>query len=88
MTGLGERPYNDSIGSPGQMGLFEIGDYPTTTVVQQQLLDAIRINEPRVTIQEIIMDNNQDNFLIVRIFFLINNLPGNYSLEVSVKRVR
>lgn len=88
-TYLGERLYDNTIGQSGDYGLFGLDDGLAATIVKTNLMDALKQNEPRATILDIIVDTKSvDHGMIVTVIFMVQNNPNPLSTQIILERVR
>lgn len=88
-TKLGERLYDDTIGSVSQYGLFELADFPSGQIMIQYVKNALAHNEPRAIVQDVVVDMQPDNYYYtLTVYFSVINVPGNFSVSVNLKRIR
>lgn len=75
-TKVGERFYNDLIGSSIQDSLFELSTTGIDIVLEQEIQSLIRNFEPRVFLREVLVDVPEDtNELYIRLSYDIVGLP-------------
>lgn len=84
-----ERPFHPEIGCRIFSLLFEPYDAITRNVMIKTIEDVIAKFEPRVTITEIKLVNNEDNNNInIDVYFIINNSDTPILLTTAISRVR
>jgi phage baseplate assembly protein W len=75
-TKVGERFYNDLIGSSIQDSLFELSTTGIDIVLEKEIKSLIRNFEPRVFLREVLVDVPEDtNELYIRLSYDIVGLP-------------
>ena len=57
-----EVPFQRDIGSNVTALLFEFNDASTAEVIEQEIIRTIKFNEPRVILEEVKVDNNEDTY--------------------------
>lgn len=90
LTANGERPFNDSIGTPIKRLLFENSNSDTLKIVLKQMISQVVQNyEPRATLTDIdIQDQPDNNLLRINIAYRILNTVQPYSVNVTLVRTR
>lgn len=91
LTECGERFYDSNKGSKIKQSLFELFDLAMFDIVKMQLRTALAVYEPRATIIDIQLANDQldSNTMNVKIIFSVINIPEyTFSLDLNVTRVR
>jgi hypothetical protein len=89
LTMLGQRLYDDTIGSSGQYNLFGLSDDFETQLAVQAIEDAIIQNEPRANIISVIITPNVNgNSYDLAITFSVLNNPSQFNVNISINRIR
>lgn len=91
LTDCGERFYDSNKGSKLKQSLFELFDLNAYDLAKIQLRSSYAAYEPRAVIHDIQFqpDALDYNEMRVSIIFSIINIPNiNYTLELSISRVR
>jgi phage baseplate assembly protein W len=84
-----ERPFHPEIGCQIFSLLFEPFDAITRNVIAKTIEDVITKFEPRVTLTEVQLVNNEDNNSInIDVYFRINNSDTPIFLTTAISRVR
>lgn len=84
-----ERPFHPEIGCQIFSLLFEPYDAITRNIMIKTIEDVIAKFEPRVTITEVKLVNNEDNNNInIDVYFKINNSDTPILLTTAISRVR
>jgi len=89
-TNIGERLFQPNIGSNIYALLFEHNIIENLDAVEMFIQNTIRNNEPRVFLQKVMIQSDQNNenaVNITLIYNLINN-PEPITLNILLKRVR
>ena len=90
LTNKGERPFKPDLGSDIRNSLFEPLDYATSGLIRGQVLDVINKYEPRVSIDNVIVEIDElNNGYTVELFFTIvgrNDTPE--AVEFFLERTR
>jgi len=75
LTNFYERPFQPSLGSNIDAILFEQSDGITSNILENEIRNVIKNFEPRVTINQIIIQPDSDNnsFNLTMSFFIGNN---------------
>jgi phage baseplate assembly protein W len=88
-TSLGDRFFDDTIGSTVYKSLFDLSGIFMQEDIQNSINAAVKANEPRVNIQNIIVDSKPDNnFLNITIVFNMINNNNPITFNIILKRVR
>mgnify|MGYP001589009884 CR=1 FL=1 len=72
LTNMGERLYDSRKGSNVPSMLFNIADLKTTVLLRKFVYNTIENFEPRVTLQNVLIDTNDNEFLITVKFTIIS----------------
>ena len=88
-TNFYERPFHPELGCGVRELLFE-NFTPMTRVFLQRKIEEVLINyEPRITLQNVAVDDDQDNNrLVVDIYFYVIGVPGPQVVSTFLQRVR
>jgi len=89
LTFVGERLYDNVIGSSVMLGTFELGTSVQLELIKAAVIHAAEVNEPRVSIinVDVTLTGQDNNFNITVSFYVINNtIPQ--TLNVTLKRTR
>ena len=88
-TNYYERPFNPTIGSNIKALLFELADPITINELRHAITQTITNYEPRVTIQDLIIeDNSERNAYNIRLVYRINTFREPFTLTYTLKRLR
>lgn len=72
MIAVEEKPFNTNFGSRILQLMFEVMDGATSVLVQEEIERSIRYNEPRVNLEEVIVEPNPElNEYKIEIKYLI-----------------
>lgn len=90
LTNLGERLFQPDIGSNVNSTLFENNSLVTLSNLQFYIQNTIQNNEPRVNLIDVSVDTNinNENEIIITIFYNLINNPETISFSFFLKRVR
>ena len=89
LTNRGERPFNSQIGSKIRAMLFEPYIPETTGLIIELIKETIRINEPRVQVNDVrLTDDSENNGLYITIIFSMINIPRQVNFTFFISRVR
>ena len=89
LTNLFERPFRPNIGSRSAHFLFENVDPLTKYALRQEILSAIKANEIRAKVLQILITENIDERrLEIEIDFSIENIPESFNVTIFLERVR
>ena len=88
-TNFYERPFHPELGCGIRELLFE-NFTPMTRVFLQRKIEEVLINyEPRINLQNVAVDDDQDNNrLVVDIYFYVVGVPGPQQVQTFLQRVR
>ena len=88
-TNFYERPFHPELGCGVRELLFE-NFTPMTRIFLQRKIEEVLINyEPRITLQNVAVDDDQDNNrLVVDIYFYVIGVPGPQVVSTFLQRVR
>jgi phage baseplate assembly protein W len=88
-TNYYERPFNPTIGSNIRQLLFELADPITINELRHSIRQTIVNHEPRVTIQDILLEDLSDrNAYAATIIYRINRFKEPFTLTFTLKRLR
>ena len=89
LTNTFERPYHPLIGANILTKLFEPMDSITEHTIKKDIQTAIDNYEPRVTVNDIIVDFVEDrNAVDIKILFRVDNQPNPVVTTVTLERTR
>jgi phage baseplate assembly protein W len=75
-TEIGERFFNNLLGTSVQRSLFELQGSETSTLIQEEIQNVLNNFEPRITLNSVYVDAPDDtNDLNIRISYNIVGLP-------------
>ena len=88
-TNFYERPFNPELGCGVRELLFE-NFTPMTGIFLKRKIEEVLINyEPRIQLQNVAVDDDQDNNrLVVDIYFYVVGVPGPQTVSTFLQRVR
>ena len=88
-TNFYERPFHPELGCGIRELLFE-NFTPMTRIFLQRKIEEVLINyEPRINLQNVAVDDDQDNNrLVVDIYFYVIGVPGPQVVQTFLQRVR
>ena len=88
-TNFYERPFQPELGCGIRELLFEPFT-PMTKVFLQRKIEEVLINyEPRIQLQNVAVDDDQDNNrLVVDIYFYVVGVPGPQTVSTFLQRIR
>ena len=88
-TNFYERPFHPELGCGIRELLFE-NFTPMTKIFLQRKIEEVLINyEPRINLQNVAVDDDQDNNrLVVDIYFYVVGVPGPQTVSTFLKRIR
>ena len=88
-TNFYDRPFHPELGCGVKELLFE-NFTPMTKVFLQRKIEEVLLNyEPRITLQNVAVDDDQDkNRLVVDIYFYVVGVPGPQVVQTFLQRVR
>lgn len=88
-TRKGERPFQPKLGCNLKQYLFEPVDPITTVAMEQEIRYSIGEQEPRVDIQEVlIQDDPEGNSYYITITVLLKNRQTTADVEIYLERLR
>jgi phage baseplate assembly protein W len=84
-----ERPFHSEIGSPINGLLFDLATPLLTITLQRTITDLINNHEPRVFLNEVVINVSPDNNSVyVSIYFTILNTLNPITLDLILERTR
>ena len=88
-TNFYERPFDPEIGCGVRELLFENFTPITGVFIKRKIAEVLGNYEPRVTLNSIRLDDDQDNNrLVVDIYFYIVGIPGPQQVSTFLQRLR
>jgi len=88
-TNFYERPFHPELGCGVRELLFEPFTPMTKVFLERKIEEVLTNYEPRVEIQNIAVDDDQDrNRLVVDIYFYVIGVPGPQVVQTFLQRVR
>ena len=88
-TNFYERPFHPELGCGVRELLFENFTPITGVFIKRKIAEVLGNYEPRVTLNSIRLDDDQDNNrLVVDIYFYIVGIPGPQQVSTFLQRVR
>lgn len=84
----GEKFYNEDFGIGMQNQLFELSDFIALDVLKTEIKNHIKNYEPRITIEDVILENNLHNLEITIQFYLKSNPQELLTFERTIRRIR
>ena len=88
LTNYYERPFKPSFGANLRGLLFELADDMTKFEIRKQIIEALEMLEPRVTIDEIYLQSTRNNEMHVNLHYGVVGVREPQTLEVILQRVR
>ena len=89
LTNKYERPFNSDFGCNLRGFLFENITEPLLVIIKDRVAMAIEKYEPRVTVEDVVVRDNQDkNGISIMVSFLINGTEAPVSVSTFLQRVR
>ena len=90
LTNTYERFYQPDVGGNIYKDLFENGTQDVLYAIQKRLQNQIQLFEPRVTLQQVTIDNSQidNNKINITLIYQVNRIPGLQNLFIPITRVR
>lgn len=84
-----ERPFHSEIGSPINGLLFDLATPLLTITLQRTITDLINNHEPRVFLNEVVINVSPDNNSVyISIYFTILNTLNPITLDLILERTR
>ena len=88
-TNFYERPFHPELGCGVRELLFENFTPMTRIFLQRKIEEVLTNYEPRITLQNVAVDDDQDNNrLVVDIYFYVIGVPGPQVVSTFLQRVR
>ena len=88
-TNFYERPFHPELGCGVRELLFENFTPITGVFIKRKIAEVLGNYEPRVTLNSIRLDDDQDNNrLVVDIYFYIVGIPGPQTVSTFLQRLR
>ena len=88
-TNFYERPFHPELGCGVRELLFENFTPITGVFIKRKIAEVLANYEPRVTLNSIRLDDDQDNNrLVVDIYFYIVGIPGPQQVSTFLQRLR
>lgn len=89
LTGLYERSMHPEIGCQVHGLLFELNNIFTHMTMQQTILDILTTHEPRILVQDVLINDDDDNNgLIIEIHYKILTYRKDASVSLLLNRIR
>lgn len=88
LTNNYERPFKPNFGANLRGLLFELADDMTKFEIRKQIIEALEMLEPRVTIDEIYLQQTRNNEMHVNLHYGVVGVREPQTLEVILQRVR
>jgi phage baseplate assembly protein W len=88
LTYKGEKDYAPLYGTSISGTLFEFNDDITMVRLEDEIRETINNCEPRVSLQDVVIDSTGNNDITITIYFYIINIPQLYEYTFIVKRIR
>ena len=88
LTNNYERPFKPNFGANLRGLLFELADDMTKFEIRKQIIEALEMLEPRVTIDEIYLQSTRNNEMHVNLHYGVVGVREPQELEVILQRVR
>ena len=88
LTNNYERPFKPNFGANLRGLLFELADDMTKFEIRKQIIEALEMLEPRVTIDEIYLQQTRNNEMHVNMHYGVVGVREPQTLEVILQRVR
>ena len=89
LTNKYERPFNSDFGCNLRGFLFENITEPLLVIIKDRVAMAIEKYEPRVTVEDVVVRDDQDkNGISIMVSFLINGTEAPVSVSTFLQRVR
>ena len=88
-TGYYERPFQPELGCGIRELLFENFTPMTKVFLQNKIVEVLENYEPRIDLQSVKVDDDQDNNrLVVDIYFYVVGSPGPQTVTTFLQRLR
>lgn len=89
LTNTGERPFQPALGSNISRLLFELADNDSLDLAQDQILNTIRVHEPRARVLKVVASASPDtNSISLTISFSLINSERQSQVNLLLYRVR
>lgn len=88
LTNNYERPFKPNFGANLRGLLFELADDMTKMEIRKQIIEALEMLEPRVSIEEIYLSQTQSNTMHINLHYGVVGSREPQELEVILQRVR
>jgi len=89
LTNKYERPFNPDFGCNLRGFLFENITEPLLVIIKDRVAMAIEKYEPRVSVEDIVVQNSSDpNGINIQVSFLINGVEAPVTVSTFLQRVR
>lgn len=90
LTQRGERPFNQNLGSGVYASLFENVDLISSASIQSSIEEVIRTYEPRVILNRVVVDPNEDNngYYVTVLYDIIGIEAQGQKLEFALQQTR
>ena len=88
LTNNFERPFKPNFGANLRGLLFELADDMTKMEIRKQIIEALEMLEPRVSIEEIYLSQTQSNTMHINLHYGVVGSREPQELEVILQRVR
>ena len=88
-TNFYERPFNPELGCGVRELLFENFTPMTKVFLQKKIEEVLNNYEPRINLNSVRVDDDQDNNrLVVDIYFYVIGVPGPQQVQTFLQRLR
>jgi phage baseplate assembly protein W len=90
LTQRGERPFSQNLGSDVSVSLFENVDFISAAVIQSSIENVIRTYEPRVNLQRVNVNLNEDGtgYYVDIVYEIIGIEAQPQQLEFALQQTR
>tara|TARA_X000001382_G_scaffold87034_2_gene62053 strand:+ start:1555 stop:1998 length:444 start_codon:yes stop_codon:yes gene_type:complete len=89
MTNFGEKPFLPQFGGDLRSMLFDLADEETEEEIEESIISAINVHEPRARTLNVRASSNPDrNSIDVKITFQVINTQEKVSLSIVLARLR
>jgi phage baseplate assembly protein W len=90
LTQRGERPFSQNLGSDVSVSLFENVDFISAAVIQSSIENVIRTYEPRVNLQKVNVNLNEDGtgYYVDIVYEIIGIEAQPQQLEFALQQTR
>lgn len=86
LTAPGQRVMRPGFGTPINRYLFEPADTNDYQLLRTSILNAIEVNEPRVIVEDVVVNGNENQLNIKVIFRLTFNPSRTLDIELELPR--